>query len=107
MLRTVYHIPVFFVSIFLVSIVIADDVRNLFKKLFWYEKRKVQHPIWQVGIGFIFFLAQISTVMVFGQELTQPQLGGMPLFLVFAFMNAFILTVIYEEIFYRPVKIKA
>jgi len=25
----------------------------------------------------------------------------MPLFLVFAFMNAFILTVIYEEIFYR------
>lgn len=107
MLRTVYHIPVFFVSIFLVSIVIADDVRNLFKKLFWYEKRKVQRPIWQVGIGFIFFLAQISTVMVFGQELTQPQLGGMPLFLVFAFMNAFILTVIYEEIFYRPVKIKA
>lgn len=107
MTRTVYHIPVFFVSIFLVSIVIADDVRNLFKKLFWYEKRKVQRPIWQVGIGFIFFLAQISTVMVFGQELTQPQLGGMPLFLVFAFMNAFILTVIYEEIFYRPVKIKA
>ncbi len=105
--RTVYHIPVFFVSIFLVSIVIAEDVRNLFKKLFWYEKRKVQRPIWQVGIGFIFFLAQISTVMVFGQELTQPQLGGMPLFLVFAFMNAFILTVIYEEIFYRPVKIKA
>ncbi|MEA0555532.1 DNA polymerase I [Lysinibacillus irui] len=107
MTRTVYHIPVFFVSIFLVSIVIAEDVRNLFKKLFWYEKRKVQRPIWQVGIGFIFFLTQISTVMVFGQELTQPQLGGMPLFLVFAFMNAFILTVIYEEIFYRPVKIKA
>lgn len=107
MTRTVYHIPVFFVSIFLVSIVVADDVRNLFKKLFWYEKRKVQRPIWQVGIGFIFFLAQISTVMVFGQELTQPQLGGMPLFLVFAFMNAFILTVIYEETFNRPAKIKA
>lgn len=107
MTRTVYHIPVFFVSNFLVSIVVADDVRNLFKKLFWYEKRKVQRPIWQVGIGFIFFLAQISTVMVFGQELTQPQLGGMPLFLVFAFMNAFILTVIYEETFNRPAKIKA
>lgn len=99
--KSVYHIPVFFVCIFLVSIIIADDVRNLFKKLFWYEKRKVKRPIWQVGIGLIFFLAQISTVMVFNQELTYPQLGGMPLFLVFAFMNAFILTVIYEEVFYR------
>ncbi|KUF36561.1 MULTISPECIES: hypothetical protein [Lysinibacillus] len=99
--KSVYHIPVFFVCIFLMSIIIAADVRNLFKKLFWYEKRKIQRPIWQVGIGFIFFLAQISMVMVFSQELTQPQLGGMPLFLVIAFMNAFILTVIYEEIFYR------
>jgi len=101
MTKSVYHIPLFFVSIFLVSIIIANDVRNLFKKLFWYEKRKVKRPIWQIGIGFIFFLAQISAVMVFSKELTQPQLGGMPLFLVFAFMNAFILTVIYEEIFYR------
>ncbi len=101
MTKSVYHIPVFFVSIFLVSIIIANDVRNLFKKLFWYEKRKVKRPIWQVGIGFIFFLAQISVVMVFSKELTQPQLGGMPLFLVFGFMNAFILTIIYEEIFHR------
>ncbi|UZM98660.1 hypothetical protein OL548_29985 [Lysinibacillus sp. MHQ-1] len=44
------------------------------------KKRKVKRPIWQVGIGFIFFLAQISAVMVFSKELTQPQLGGMPLF---------------------------
>ncbi|WP_025114492.1 hypothetical protein [Lysinibacillus fusiformis] len=101
MTKSVYHIPVFFVSIFLVSIIIANDVRNLFKKLFWYEKRKVKRPIWQVGIGFIFFLAQISVVMVFSKELTQPQLGGMPLFLIFGFMNAFILTIIYEEIFHR------
>ncbi|MGY3186707.1 membrane protease YdiL (CAAX protease family) [Lysinibacillus sp. TE18511] len=103
--KSVYHIPVFFVLLFLLSLVIAEDVRKVFKKLFWYEKRKVQRPIWQVGIGFIFFLAQIGTVMVFYSELTHPQLGGMPLFLVFAFMNAFILTVIYEEIFYRQEKI--
>ena len=42
--------------------------------------------------------------MVFSTELTQPKLGGMPLFLVFAFMNAFIMTVIYEEVFYRKAK---
>jgi len=99
--KSVYYIPVFFIIIFFMSMMIADDIRNIFKKLFWYEKRKIKRPIWQVGIGFIFFLAQISTVMVFSQELTHPQLGGMPLFLVFAFMNSFILTVIYEEIFYR------
>ncbi len=46
-------------------------------------------------------MAQIGTVMVFSSELTQPELGGMPLFLVIAFMNAFIMTVIYEEIFFR------
>lgn len=102
--KSVYHIPVFFVSLFLISLVIAEDVRKIFKKIFWYEKRKVKRPIWQVGIGFIFFLAQISAVMVFDTELTHPQLGGMPMFLVFAFMNAFILTVIYEEIFYRKEK---
>ncbi len=102
--KSVYHIPVFFVILFLLGLVIAEDVRKIFKKIFWYEKRKVKRPIWQVGIGFIFFLAQIGTVMVFYRELTQPQLGGMPLFLVFAFMNAFMLTVIYEELFYRKEK---
>lgn len=96
----VFNIPIFFVVVFLLGLVIAEDVRKVFKKLFWYEKRKEQRPIWQVGIGFIFFLAQIGVVMVFSAELTQPKLGGMPLFLVFAFMNAFIMTVIYEEIFY-------
>ncbi|MEQ6354538.1 DNA polymerase I [Lysinibacillus sp. M3] len=102
--KSVYHIPVFFVILFLLSLVIAEDVRKIFKKIFLYEKRKVKRPIWQVGIGFIFFLAQISAVMVFDTELTHPKLGGMPMFLVFAFMNAFILTVIYEEIFYRKEK---
>jgi len=102
--KSVYHIPVFFVILFLLSLVIAEDVRKIFKKIFWYEKRKAKRPIWQVGIGFIFFLAQISAVMVFDTELTHQKLGGMPMFLVFAFMNAFILTVIYEEIFYRKGK---
>ncbi|MFJ7730943.1 DNA polymerase I [Lysinibacillus sp. NPDC097231] len=104
--KSVYHIPVFFVIVFLLGLVIAEDVRKIFKKVFLYEKRKVKRPIWQVGVGFIFFLAQISAVMVFNTELTQPQLGGMPLFLVFAFMNAFMLTVIYEEIFYCKEKAK-
>ncbi len=104
--KSVYHIPVFFVIVFLLGLVIAEDVRKIFKKVFLYEKRKVKRPIWQVGVGFIFFLAQIGAVMVFNTELTQPQLGGMPLFLVFAFMNAFMLTIIYEEIFYRKEKAK-
>ncbi len=99
--KSVYYIPVFFVVLVLLGLVIAEDVRKAFKKMFWYEKRKVQRPIWQVGVGFIFFMAQIGTVMVFSSELTQPELGGMPLFLVIAFMNAFIMTVIYEEIFFR------
>ena len=104
MAKSVFNIPVLFVVVFLLGLVIAEDVRKAFKKVFWYDKRKEQRPIWQVGIGFIFFLAQIGAVMVFSTELTQPKLGGMPLFLVFAFMNAFIMTVIYEEVFYRKAK---
>lgn len=104
MTKSVFHIPVFFLVLFLFGLVIAEDIRNVFKKVFWYEKRKEKRPIWQVGIGFIFFMAQIGLVMVFSPELTQPKLGGMPLFLVIAFMNAFIMTVIYEEIFYRKEK---
>lgn len=104
MTKSVFNIPVFFVVVFLFGIVLAEDVRNVFKKIFWYEKREEKRPIWQVGIGLIFFLAQIGIVMVFSTELTQPKLGGMPLFLVIAFMNAFIMTVIYEEIFYRKEK---
>ncbi|MEG0259739.1 MAG: DNA polymerase I [Lysinibacillus sp.] len=98
--KDVFHIPLFFVLLFLVSLVIAEDIRNTFKKVFWYEQRPNKRPIWQLGVGKIFFLAQISFVMVFATQLTRPELGGMPLFLVFAFLNAFIMTVIYEEIFY-------
>ncbi|CAM5580582.1 hypothetical protein LSPH24S_09423 [Lysinibacillus sphaericus] len=38
--------------------------------------------------------------------LTQLKLGGMPLFFVIAFMNAFMMTVIYEEIFFRKERAK-
>lgn len=76
-----------------------------FQKMFWYEKRKEKRPIWQVGIGFIFFLSQIGVIMVFSTGLTHLTLGGMPLFFVIAFMNAFIMTVIYEEIFHRKERV--
>lgn len=102
--KNVFNIPVFFVVLFLLGLIIAEDIRKIFKKMFWYDKRKEQRPIWQVGIGFIFFLAQIGVVMVFCTDITKLELGGMPLFLVVAFMNAFIMTVIYEEIFYRNEK---
>ena len=87
-----------FVCIFLISIIIADDVRNLLRNYFG-MKKKGQASYLASWNWLNLLLAQISTVMVFNQELTYPQLGGMPLFLVFAFMNAFILTVIYEEVF--------
>ncbi|GLC88321.1 DNA polymerase I [Lysinibacillus piscis] len=96
---TIYHIPIFFSIIFLASLLIAEDVRKACKKLFFYEKRQDKRPIWQVGIGAIIFVAQIGIVLVFYTKMTQFQLGGMPLFLVFAFMNAFLATVIYEEVF--------
>jgi len=104
--KSVYYIPLFFVVLFLLGLVIADDVRKAFKKIFWYEKRQEKRAIWQVGIGFIFFLAQIGMVMVFSTELTHIKLGGMPIFFVFAFMNAFIMTVIYEELFNRKERTK-
>ncbi|MFJ5791590.1 DNA polymerase I [Lysinibacillus sp. NPDC093197] len=103
--KSVYYIPVFFVILFLLGLVIAEDVRKVFKKMFWYEKRKEKRPIWQVGIGFIFFLSQIGVIMVFSTGLTHLKLGGMPLFFVIAFMNAFIMTVIYEEIFHRKERV--
>jgi len=104
--KSVYYIPVFFVILFLLGLVIAEDVRKIVKKIFWYEKRQEQRPIWQVGIGFIFFLAQIGIVMVFSVGLIHVKLGGMPLLFVIAFMNAFIMTVIYEEIFFRKERVK-
>ncbi len=96
----IFHIPVLFIIMFSITLLISEDVRNSFKKVFKYDKRKDKRPIWQVGIGMVFYFAQVGFVEVFFRSLMVYKLGGMPLYLVFAFMNAFLLTVIYEEIFY-------
>ena len=95
-----FTIPVFFLIVYGLCLVIAEDVRNAFKKVLWFDKRKDKRPIWQVGVGMIFFFAQIGFVETFARELMPFNLGGMPLYIVFSFMNAFLLTVVYEEIFY-------
>ena len=100
-----FTIPVFFLIIYGLCLVIAEDVRNSFKKVLWFDKRKDKRPIWQVGVGMIFFFAQIGFVETFARELMPFDLGGMPLYIVFSFMNAFLLTVIYEEIFYVEEKV--
>jgi hypothetical protein len=97
----IFHIPVLLMIIFGLSLFIAEDVRNSFKKVLWFEKRKDKLPIWQVGIGMIFFFAQIGFVEVFARGLMHYNLGGMPLYVIFSFMNAFLLTVIYQEVFYE------
>ncbi len=101
MKASIYHIPVLFIVFMFAGFFIAEDVRNSFKKVFWYEKRKDKRPIWQVGIGMLFYFAQVGFVEVFARGLMTFNLGGMPLYLVFSFLNAFLLTVIYEEIFYK------
>ena len=95
-----FTIPVFFLIVYALCLVIAEDVRNSFKKVLWFDKRKDKRPIWQVGVGMIFFFAQIGFVETFARELMPFNLDGMPLYIVFSFMNAFLLTVIFEEIFY-------
>ena len=96
-----FTIPVFFLIVYALCLVIAEDVRDSFKKVLWFDKRRDKRPIWQVGVGMIFFFAQIGFVETFARELMPFNLGGMPLYIVFSFMNAFLLTVIYEEIFYE------
>lgn len=98
---SILGIPLFFIIIFVLSTIIAKDVVGSFKKVLWYDKREDKRPIWQVGIGVMFFFTQVGAVEVFFRSLMQFQLGGMPLYLVFSFMNAFMLTVIYEELFYN------
>ena len=100
-----FNIPVFFLFVYVLCLIIAEDVRNSFKKVLWFEKRKDKRPIWQVGVGMIFFFAQIGFVETFARELMVFNLDGMPLYIVFSFMNAFLLTVIYEEIFYVEEKV--
>ncbi|MEK4255050.1 MULTISPECIES: DNA polymerase I [Ureibacillus] len=95
-----FHIPVLFIIIFIFSIIIAEDVRNSFKKVFRFNNRDNKRSIWQVGVGMIFYFTQVGIVEVFFRSWMEPELGGMPLYLVIAFLNAFIMTVIYEEIFY-------
>ncbi|MBD8032284.1 DNA polymerase I [Solibacillus merdavium] len=97
----IYHIPVLFIVILLLSAFIAEDVRNSFKKVLWFEKREDKRPIWQVGVGMIFYFAQIGFVEVFARGLMQYDLGGMPMYIIIPFLNAFLLTVIFEEIFYE------
>ena len=99
-----FHIPVFLIVIFALSLIIAEDVRNSFKKVLWFEKRPDKRPIWQVGIGMIFFFTQIGFVEIFARGLMVHALDGMPLYIIFSFMNAFLATVIYEEIFYKEEK---
>lgn len=93
-------VPVFLIAIFILSLFIAEDVRNSFKKILWFEKRTDKRPIWQVGIGMIFFFTQIGFVEIFARGLMSYNLEGMPLYIIFSFLNAFLVTVIYEEIFY-------
>ena len=82
---------------------IAEDVRHSFKKVLKFDQRKDQRPIWQVGIGMIFFFSQVGAVEVFARNLMAFDLGGMPLYFVFSFMNAFLLTVIYEELVFEKI----
>lgn len=103
----VIHIPLLFIVMFGLSLFVVEDVRNSFKKVLKFETRKDKRPIWQVGVGMIFFFTQVGTIEVFARSLMVHNLGGMPLYLVFAFMNAFLLTVIYEEIFYPKLSKKS
>lgn len=96
----VFNIPVLFVVMFVLTLTVAEDVRNCFKKVFRYEKRENKRSIWQVGVGMIFYFTQVGIVEIFFRSWMESTLGGMPLYLVISFMNAFLLTVIYEEIFY-------
>jgi len=96
-----FQIPVLFIIIFILSIFVAEDLRNSFKKVFRYEQRENKRSIWQVGVGMIFYFTQVGIVEVFFRPWMEPELGGMPLYLVIAFLNAFLLTIIYEEIFYE------
>ncbi|MEK4081146.1 DNA polymerase I [Solibacillus sp. FSL W7-1472] len=97
----IFHIPILFIVILLLSLFIAEDVRDSFKKVLWFEKREDKRPIWQVGIGMIFYFTQIGFVEVFARGLMPYDLGGMPMYVIIPFLNAFLLTVIFEEVFYE------
>ena len=48
----------------------------------------------------LFYFTQVGFVEIFMRALMVPSLDGMPLYLVISFLNAFLMTVIYQEIFY-------
>ena len=96
----IFNIPIMWIVLFIFSLFVAGDVRYAFQKVLWYNKRPDKLPIWQVGIGMLFYFAQVSFVEIFMRSLMVPTLDGMPLYLVISFLNAFLLTVIFQEIFY-------
>lgn len=100
----IFYIPITFIPIFFLTLFVAEEVRNSFKKVFKFDKRKDKRPIWQVGVGMIFYFAQVGFVEVFARSFMTYKLAGMPLYLVISFLNAFLITVIYEEIFYSKEK---
>ena len=100
----ILNIPVLFIVILVFSFFVAEDVRDSFKKVLWFEKREDKRPIWQVGIGMIFYFSQIGFVEVFDRGLMHYDLAGMPMYVIIPFLNAFLLTVIFEEIFYEDKK---
>ena len=97
---SLFNIPVMWIVLFIFSLFVATDVRYAFQKVLWYNKRPDKLPIWQVGIGMLFYFAQVGFVEIFMRSLMAPTLDGMPLYLVISFLNAFLLTVIFQEIFY-------
>lgn len=94
-------VPIFFIVIFILSVAVSADVRISMKKIVWYDKRQDQRPIWEIGVGMLFFFTQVGFVEVFWRTIMHYNVGGMPLYIIFSFMNAFLLTVIYEELFYK------
>lgn len=104
----VFGVSIFFIAAWMLNYVIADDIRMAVNKVFRYEKRPDPRALWQVGMGALFFTVQIGFVEVFMRSWMSADLGGMPLYIVFAFMNAFLITVVYEELFYEaPEKLQA
>lgn len=96
-----FNMPIIFIVIFILSMIVAEDVRDSFKKVLKFQQRNNHRELWQVGIGMIFFFAQVGAVEVFFRVLMKYQLEGMPLYFIFSFLNAFLFTIIYEEIFYK------
>ena len=64
---SLFNIPLLFIVLFIFSFFIASDVRRSFQKVLFFDKREDPLPIWQVGIGMIFYFSQVGFVEVFMQ----------------------------------------